>query len=143
MAFQLNWITYIDFPVGGSGSVRCNDNEGESRGLLLSVCPGGGRLCSIVGLLQSFISFVHALQLSRCASPLGAEPAGHPPVPARSTMDRAFRLLATCLLCLLCSRAGETRGRERVYYIGIVEDTWNYAPSGKNLLNGKDIANDE
>ncbi|XP_003978693.3 LOW QUALITY PROTEIN: hephaestin-like protein 1 [Takifugu rubripes] len=58
-------------------------------------------------------------------------------------MERSLRLLASCLLCVLCSGAGETRGRERVYYIGIIEGTWNYAPSGKNLLNGKDIANDE
>lgn len=33
--------------------------------------------------------------------------------------------------------------RERVYYIGIIEDDWNYAPSGKNLLNGKVIEDDE
>lgn len=36
-----------------------------------------------------------------------------------------------------------TRSRERVYYVGIVEDTWDYAPSGKNLLNGRNIADDK
>uniref|UniRef100_A0A3B4GZ41 Hephaestin-like 1b n=1 Tax=Pundamilia nyererei TaxID=303518 RepID=A0A3B4GZ41_9CICH len=36
-----------------------------------------------------------------------------------------------------------SRGRERVYYVGIIEDLWDYAPSGKNLLNGKDIEDDE
>ena len=33
--------------------------------------------------------------------------------------------------------------RERVYYIGIVERNWDYAPSGNNLINGKSIADDE
>lgn len=44
---------------------------------------------------------------------------------------------------LLSSGAGEKRSRERVYYVGIIEDFWDYAPSGKNLLNGKAIADDE
>uniref|UniRef100_A0A8C5CM82 ferroxidase n=1 Tax=Gadus morhua TaxID=8049 RepID=A0A8C5CM82_GADMO len=35
------------------------------------------------------------------------------------------------------------RATERVYYIGIIEDFWDYAPSGKNLINGKEIADDE
>lgn len=52
-------------------------------------------------------------------------------------MARTLGLLTSCLLFVcVCSR-------ERVYYVGIIEDTWDYAPSGKNLLNGNDIANDE
>ncbi|KAK7926166.1 hypothetical protein WMY93_008476 [Mugilogobius chulae] len=51
--------------------------------------------------------------------------------------------LRACLLFLLvCAAAGQS-SRERVYYVGIVEDDWDYAPSGKNLLNGQDIENDE
>ncbi|XP_015237597.1 PREDICTED: hephaestin-like protein 1 [Cyprinodon variegatus] len=34
-------------------------------------------------------------------------------------------------------------GTQRVYYIGIIEEDWSYAPSGKNLLNGKPIVEDE
>lgn len=107
---------------------------------------GGGHNCWIVWLcFQSFISSAR-IPFTHSSSPLvalGAEPAGHPPGPVFFTMDRNLRLLASCLLCVLCSGAEETRSRERVYYIGIIEDTWNYAPSGKNLLNGKDIAVDE
>nr|XP_020835450.1 ceruloplasmin-like [Phascolarctos cinereus] len=32
--------------------------------------------------------------------------------------------------------------RERHYYIGIREGTWNYAPTGKNIINGKLISED-
>ncbi|CAL8267923.1 unnamed protein product [Merluccius merluccius] len=32
--------------------------------------------------------------------------------------------------------------REVVYHVGIVEDFWDYAPSGKNLINGNNIADD-
>lgn len=52
-------------------------------------------------------------------------------------------LLASCLLLVVFPGAEGTSSRQRVYYIGIVEDNWDYAPSGKNLLNGKDIADDE
>ncbi|XP_020495499.2 ferroxidase HEPHL1 [Labrus bergylta] len=52
-------------------------------------------------------------------------------------------LFASCLLFLLSSGAEGKRSRERVYYVGIIEDSWDYAPSGKNLLNGKDVENDE
>ncbi|XP_070772856.1 ferroxidase HEPHL1 [Enoplosus armatus] len=58
-------------------------------------------------------------------------------------MARASGLFASCLLFLLSPGAEGQRGRERVYYVGIIEDSWNYAPSGKNLLNGKDVENDE
>ncbi|XP_029028871.1 ferroxidase HEPHL1-like [Betta splendens] len=46
------------------------------------------------------------------------------------------------LLALLGCSARSGRRRERVFYVGIVEDRWNYAPSGKNLLSGKAIADD-
>ncbi|KAF6717197.1 Hephaestin-like protein 1 [Oryzias melastigma] len=35
------------------------------------------------------------------------------------------------------------RGVERVYHVGIIEDVWDYAPSGKNLLTGEPIERDE
>ncbi|XP_029957075.1 hephaestin-like protein 1 [Salarias fasciatus] len=57
---------------------------------------------------------------------------------------RTLGQFAACLLVLLLSSASEgTRSRERVYYVGITEDWWDYAPSGKNLLNGKAIEDDE
>lgn len=31
----------------------------------------------------------------------------------------------------------------RHYYIGTKETTWNYAPTGKNMLNGKPIPEDQ
>lgn len=58
-------------------------------------------------------------------------------------MARTLGLFAGCLLILAWSGAEGKRGRERVYYVGIIEDLWDYAPSGKNLLNGKDVADDE
>ncbi|KAM5274878.1 ceruloplasmin-like isoform 1-T1 [Hipposideros larvatus] len=33
--------------------------------------------------------------------------------------------------------------KHRHYYIGINETTWNYAPTGKNMLNGKPISEDQ
>lgn len=61
----------------------------------------------------------------------------------RPNMARTLGLFASCLLFLLSSGAEGTRSRERVYYVGIIEDLWDYAPSGKNLLNGQDVENDE
>ncbi|KAM7398054.1 hypothetical protein PAMA_006090 [Pampus argenteus] len=58
-------------------------------------------------------------------------------------MARIVWLLASCSLLLLSSGADSKRSRERVYYVGIIEDLWDYAPSGKNLLNGKHVENDE
>uniref|UniRef100_A0A8C6WLD8 ferroxidase n=1 Tax=Neogobius melanostomus TaxID=47308 RepID=A0A8C6WLD8_9GOBI len=58
-------------------------------------------------------------------------------------MAGTVRVLWTCLLFqLVCAAAGQS-SRKRVYYVGIVEDLWDYAPSGKNLLNGQDIDSDE
>ncbi|XP_058484126.1 ferroxidase HEPHL1 isoform X1 [Solea solea] len=56
-------------------------------------------------------------------------------------MELCLRLLAGGLLLLLLSSG--TEGKERVYYVGIIEDAWDYAPSGKNLLNGERIEADE
>lgn len=39
--------------------------------------------------------------------------------------------------------AAQGRSRERVYYVGIIEANWDYAPSGKNLLDGRAIVDDE
>ncbi|XP_068571995.1 ferroxidase HEPHL1 [Cebidichthys violaceus] len=58
-------------------------------------------------------------------------------------MARTLGLFANCLLFLLSSGAEGRRSRERVYYVGIIEDYWDYAPSGKNLLNGQGVENDE
>lgn len=58
-------------------------------------------------------------------------------------MAETVRVLWTFLLFLFVHAAAGQRSRERVYYVGIVEDWWDYAPSGKNLLNGQDIDNDE
>lgn len=58
-------------------------------------------------------------------------------------MDGTVKVLWSCLLFqLVCAAAGQS-SRERLYYVGIVEDLWDYAPSGKNLLNGRDIDDDE
>ncbi len=57
-------------------------------------------------------------------------------------MARSVVLFISCLLFLFSGASGRRR-RERVYYVGIIEDSWDYAPSGKNLLDGTDIANDE
>ncbi|CAL1573460.1 unnamed protein product [Knipowitschia caucasica] len=51
--------------------------------------------------------------------------------------------LSACLLFQLVWAVAGQSGRQRVYYVGIVEDYWDYAPSGKNLLNGQDIRGDE
>ncbi|XP_047462058.1 ferroxidase HEPHL1 [Mugil cephalus] len=58
-------------------------------------------------------------------------------------MARTLRLCTTCLLFFLCSGAIAKRGKERVYYVGIDEDWWDYAPSGKNLLNGEAVDDDD
>lgn len=33
--------------------------------------------------------------------------------------------------------------KNRHYYIAIKETTWNYAPTGKNMLTGKPISEDQ
>uniref|UniRef100_A0A7N8XUM8 ferroxidase n=1 Tax=Mastacembelus armatus TaxID=205130 RepID=A0A7N8XUM8_9TELE len=51
-------------------------------------------------------------------------------------------MFASFMLFLLSAAGGEP-SRERVYYVGIIEDLWDYAPSGKNLINWKDVENDD
>ncbi|KAM8835976.1 ferroxidase HEPHL1 [Synchiropus picturatus] len=51
-------------------------------------------------------------------------------------------LLLLLLPALACVAQG-LLGRERVYYVGITEERWDYAPSGKNLLTSVDIDDDE
>ncbi|XP_061558444.1 ferroxidase HEPHL1 isoform X1 [Phycodurus eques] len=58
-------------------------------------------------------------------------------------MAWTFTLLSVCFLFIFSLNAEGTRGQERLYYVAIVEDLWDYAPSGKNLLNNVDVANDE
>ena len=35
------------------------------------------------------------------------------------------------------------RGQKRWYYIAAVEETWDYAPSGKDLIEGVDLKDSE
>ncbi|XP_068187172.1 ferroxidase HEPHL1-like [Antennarius striatus] len=61
-------------------------------------------------------------------------------------MARILGLFASFSLFFLSSSSSGAEGRrsrEIVYYVGIIEDLWDYAPSGKNLLNGKRIEDDE
>ncbi|XP_068136842.1 ceruloplasmin [Hyperolius riggenbachi] len=52
-----------------------------------------------------------------------------------------MKLLAICLLCLLYVLC--VVGKEREYFIGVREMNWDYAPSGKNIISGKSIEEDE
>ncbi|XP_063286765.1 ferroxidase HEPHL1 [Pelobates fuscus] len=45
-------------------------------------------------------------------------------------------------LHVLWARFHSVESETRTYYIGIVEETWDYAPSGKNLITGQDIGED-
>lgn len=56
-------------------------------------------------------------------------------------LSATWSLLLLLLLLWLGAAVGQ-RSRERVYYVGIIEDRWDYAPGG-NLLNGNGSANDE
>ncbi|XP_040006414.1 ferroxidase HEPHL1 isoform X1 [Xiphias gladius] len=59
-------------------------------------------------------------------------------------MARTLGLFVTCCLLFLPSTGAEgKRSKERIYHVGIIEDSWDYAPSRKNLLNGKHVENDE
>ncbi|XP_056419522.1 ceruloplasmin-like [Hyla sarda] len=51
-----------------------------------------------------------------------------------------MKFLGACLLCLWYT--GNVLGKNRKYYIGIKEINWDYAPSGKNIISGKSIADD-
>ncbi|KAM3930949.1 ceruloplasmin-like [Leptodactylus fuscus] len=52
-----------------------------------------------------------------------------------------MKLLGTCLLCLWY--IGNAVGEDRRYYFAIHERKWNYAYTGKNIISGKSIAEDE
>nr|XP_015817199.2 ferroxidase HEPHL1 [Nothobranchius furzeri] len=59
-------------------------------------------------------------------------------------MARTLGLLAGCLVLVLLRGAdGNRKGKVWVYCVAIKEEMWDYAPSGKNLINGKTIAEDE
>ncbi|KAI4893109.1 hypothetical protein NFI96_020634, partial [Prochilodus magdalenae] len=53
--------------------------------------------------------------------------------------EKAFCFSLTALA--LCFTVGECV--TRTYYIGIREEDWNYAPLGKNVVNGKAVTEDE
>lgn len=52
-----------------------------------------------------------------------------------------MKVTALCLLCLL--HLGYAAAEERIYYIGIRETNWDYAPSGNNIISGTSIKDDE
>nr|XP_008106315.1 PREDICTED: hephaestin-like protein 1 [Anolis carolinensis] len=51
---------------------------------------------------------------------------------------------AACILpCLILWHLLLAQGSVRIYYIGIVEEDWDYAPTGKNLITGRSLVEDE
>ncbi|XP_072258731.1 ferroxidase HEPHL1 isoform X1 [Pyxicephalus adspersus] len=57
----------------------------------------------------------------------------------RNTMPPVLTTHILLLLPLL----GQVESLTRTYYIGIVEEEWDYAPSGKNLITGQNISIDK
>ncbi|KAL8191120.1 UNVERIFIED_CONTAM: hephaestin-like 1, partial [Gekko kuhli] len=51
----------------------------------------------------------------------------------------SVKQVLTCTVWLLV--LGEAT--DRIYYLGIVEEYWDYAPTGKNLITGKNLTEDE
>lgn len=47
------------------------------------------------------------------------------------------------ILILLLPLLGQVESLTRTFYIGIVEEEWDFAPSGKNLITGQDISQDK
>lgn len=47
-----------------------------------------------------------------------------------------------CVLGFLCLFA-VVEAKTRTYYLGIVEEYWDYAPSGKNLITGENLLQDK
>ena len=45
--------------------------------------------------------------------------------------------------CGNSSATKAVRGQMRVYHIAAVEETWDYAPSGKDLIEGVDLRDSE
>ncbi|XP_053314878.1 ceruloplasmin [Spea bombifrons] len=52
-----------------------------------------------------------------------------------------MKLIVICLIFLL--GLGCTAAIDRIYYIGIRETNWDYAPTGRNIISGKSIDDDE
>ncbi|KAJ6664911.1 hypothetical protein lerEdw1_005883 [Lerista edwardsae] len=51
---------------------------------------------------------------------------------------------AACILTwVIFWLLGFAQAATRIYYIGIVEENWDYAPSGKNLITGQTLTEDE
>ncbi|KAL2094395.1 hypothetical protein ACEWY4_009114 [Coilia grayii] len=49
----------------------------------------------------------------------------------------------TVLLLAFLASIGNINCAERTYFIGIHEENWDYAPSGRNHINGKPVSEDE
>lgn len=45
--------------------------------------------------------------------------------------------------CVKASSGQPMDGRKRLYYIAAVELTWDYAPSGKDLIDGVNLTDSE
>ena len=45
--------------------------------------------------------------------------------------------------CGNASSGQPMKGKKRFYYIAAVEQTWDYAPSGKDLIDGVNLADSE
>ncbi|XP_030056055.1 ferroxidase HEPHL1 isoform X1 [Microcaecilia unicolor] len=56
-------------------------------------------------------------------------------------LPRATGCASALLLSALLFQAAEAA--TRIYYLGIVEEEWDYAPSGKNLVTGQNLTEDE
>lgn len=41
--------------------------------------------------------------------------------------------------CGTVSTLNPMKGQKRQYFIAAVEETWDYAPSGKDLIEGKEL----
>lgn len=141
-AFHLWWVDYIDFPVSDcvtwswSSYYPCTLRLNPLEAVTTPECS---ECCAKFRPVRFRFYALVSLRISTAALVLLAQTRFNT-LPERSpSMDRTLRLLASFLLLVVFCSAE----RQRVYYIGIVEDLWDYAPSGKNLLNGKDIADDE
>ena len=41
--------------------------------------------------------------------------------------------------CGIAYTVNQMKGRKRKYFIAAVEETWDYAPSGQDLIEGKEL----
>lgn len=60
----------------------------------------------------------------------------HPQMPRKQPAGCIFLLTFLCL-------SGLVGAVTRTYYIGIVEEYWNYVPQGKNVITGKSFTEDK